>query len=34
MIHWHALWLWLKRIPWFPKHYRKDAQRDVLNPLD
>lgn len=32
-IHWHAFRLWLKRIPWFAKQHRQEAQKDVLNPL-
>lgn len=31
-IHWQALRLWLKRVPWFPKAARADAQRDLLRP--
>lgn len=29
LIHWHALRLYLKRIPWFAKAARPDAQRDL-----
>lgn len=32
LIHWHALLLWLKRLPWFRKADDPDLQRDVLNP--
>lgn len=32
LIHWHALLLWYKRIPWFSKSARRDAQLDVLRP--
>jgi uncharacterized protein len=32
LIHWHALLLWLKRIPWFAKAARADAQRDLYRP--
>ncbi len=31
LIHWHALRLWLKRIPWYRKAAHADLQRDVLN---
>jgi len=32
LIHWHALRLWLKRVPWFAKSARTADQRDVLRP--
>jgi DUF1365 family protein len=32
LIHWHALRLWLKRVPWFAKAARAADQRDVLHP--
>lgn len=32
LIHWHALRLYLKRIPWFAKAARPDAQRDLYRP--
>jgi hypothetical protein len=32
LIHWHALWLWLRRVPWHPKAADADLQRDVLHP--
>jgi hypothetical protein len=32
LIHWHALRLWLKRIPWFPKAGRPADQRDLYRP--
>jgi DUF1365 family protein len=32
LIHWHALRLALKRVPWHRKRQRLDLQRDVLNP--
>ncbi len=31
-IHWHALTLYLKKIPWFAKAARPDAQRDLYRP--
>ena len=31
LIHWHALRLALKRVPWHRKAHRLDLQRDVLN---
>ncbi|HEX2852700.1 MAG TPA: DUF1365 domain-containing protein [Opitutaceae bacterium] len=32
LIHWHALLLWLKRVPWFAKAARVGDQRDVYRP--
>jgi len=32
LIHWNALRLYLKRVPWFPKAARPDAQRDLYRP--
>jgi hypothetical protein len=32
LIHWHALRLWLKRVPWFPKAARAADQRDLYRP--
>jgi DUF1365 family protein len=32
LIHWHALWLALRRIRWHRKADRPDLQREVLNP--
>jgi DUF1365 family protein len=32
LIHWHALRLWLKNVPWFAKAARPDAQRDLYRP--
>lgn len=32
MIHWHALLLWLKKVPWFAKAARSQDQRDLYRP--
>lgn len=32
LIHWQALRLYLKRLPWFAKAARSDAQRDLYRP--
>lgn len=32
LIHWHALLLWLKRVPWFAKAGRAADQRDLYRP--
>lgn len=32
LIHWHALRLWLKRVPWFGKAARAADQRDLYRP--
>lgn len=32
LIHWHALCLWLKRVPWFAKAARREDQRDLYRP--
>jgi DUF1365 family protein len=32
LIHWHALQLWLKRLPWFAKAARAGEQRDLYRP--
>jgi hypothetical protein len=32
LIHWNALLLWCKRIPWFAKAAQPDLQRGVLRP--
>lgn len=32
LIHWHALLLWLRKVPYFKKTDRREAQLDVLKP--
>jgi DUF1365 family protein len=32
LIHWHALLLWLKRVPWFSKSANRELQQDVMRP--
>ena len=32
LIHWHAFRLWLKKVPWFAKAARSEAQRDLYRP--
>lgn len=32
LIHWHALRLWLKAVPWFAKSARATDQRDLYRP--
>jgi DUF1365 family protein len=32
LIHWHALRLWLKRVPWFAKSARAADQRALYRP--
>lgn len=32
LIHWHAFLLWIRRVPFFRKSERRDAQIDVLRP--
>jgi hypothetical protein len=32
LIHWHALLLWLKRVPWFEKAARAHDQRELHRP--
>ena len=32
LIHWQAFRLWLKRVPWFAKAARPEAQRDLYRP--
>lgn len=34
LIHWNALRLYLKRVPWFAKAARPEAQRDLYRPHD
>jgi hypothetical protein len=34
LIHWHALRLWAKRLPFFRKADRPDLQRGVYRPHD
>jgi DUF1365 family protein len=32
LIHWHALLLWWKRVPWFSKSARREDQRALYRP--
>ncbi len=32
LIHWHAFLLWLKKVPYFKKSQRPEAQLDVMRP--
>ena len=32
LIHWHALLLWIRKVPFFRKTERKEAQLDVMRP--
>ncbi len=32
LIHWHALLLWIRKVPFFRKTERREAQLDVLRP--
>ena len=32
LIHWHAMRLWLKKVPWFAKAAKGDAQCDLYRP--
>lgn len=32
LIHWHAMLLWIKRLPWHRKAANAQQQRDVFNP--
>lgn len=32
LIHWHALLLWIRKVPYFRKTERLEAQQDVLRP--
>jgi len=32
LIHWHALGLWIRKVPYFRKTERLEAQQDVLRP--
>jgi len=32
LIHWHALRLWLKKIPWFAKSAKPEAQQELYRP--
>lgn len=32
LIHWHALLLWIRRVPFFRKSERREAQLDVMRP--
>lgn len=32
LIHWHALRLWIKRVPWFAKNHRAAEQNNLYRP--
>ena len=34
LIHWHALRLWIKRVPWFAKNHRAAEQNNLYRPHD